>query len=323
VFRNAAQRLREALGPQARGAPAHQGPPALLYVGQTDLDASLISGGAVASVVDHLPALHALLADGAPLWLKPHPHGERHADIRLLHDRFPQAMVVTDAIYGLLCDPAVGTVATLSSSVADEAGWFGRRAVRLIVPDDSPGAVPGMSDFHIIRGPVTSPGFWNAVLAGGTLPGDAPHLSLRRLFRLTWGWPPLPPRPVPVLTPGLRLALRPTDAACRFGWGAADGEGVRSTTPLATLAFRRGSAGTTTIAITCQVTASNPGQPVALNARLRPGGAEVAVTMAGNTVLQLPLPAPDPSNMDWVELSFRLPEDEREALRVIAVEVRN
>jgi len=187
-FADAARRLHEAFGPRARGLPVHSGVPAVLFVGQTDLDASLIAGGALASVADRLPAVEALLAEGAPLWLKPHPHGERHADIRLLHARFPQARVVTDAIYCLLCDPAVGTVATLSSSVAEEAGWFGRRAVRLLAPDDGPGAVPGLSEHHIVSGQVTAPEFWRGVLLGAA-PGEGvgDGISLRRLFRLSWG----------------------------------------------------------------------------------------------------------------------------------------
>lgn len=329
LFANAARRLHEAFGPVARGATVQGGVPAVLFVGQTDLDASLIAGGILASVADHVPALEALLDGGAPLWLKPHPHGERHADIRMLHARFPQSRVVTDAIYCLLCDPGVGTVATLSSSVAEEAGWFGRRAVRLIAPDDGPGAVPGLSDYHIVSGQVVTAEFWRGVLLGAAGQKAAGHgISLRRLFRLNWGWPPMPPRALPVLTPDSPLALRrggAGQAACVFGWQAPDGDGVRSAGVLATLGFRRGWPGAATIAVTVRAPAGAGGGAMAVEMTPRPGDMAIKATVPAGTdaVLHVTLPVLPTVDAETVELSFRLAEEEREALQVLDVRMRD
>jgi hypothetical protein len=327
VFADAARRLHEAFGPLARGVAVPTRAPAVLFVGQTDLDASLIAGSTLASVGDHLPALEALLANGAPLWLKPHPHGERHADIRMLHARFAKARVVTDAIYSLLCDPAMGTVATLSSSVAEEAGWFGRRAVRLIAPDDRPGAVPGLSDHHIVSGEVATAEFWRGVLHGTVQQqGAGSGISLRRLFRLSWGWPPLPPPALPVLAPDVHLALRRGGAgqgACVFGWQAPDGDGVCSAGALATLGFRRGWPGAARVAVAVRALPRTSGGALVVEMALRPGDMAIKATIpaGSDAVLQVALPVPQAGDADSVELSFRLPEEESKALQVLDVRI--
>jgi|GEM_PF-3856545 len=320
----AARDLREALAPVSR---APQGAGAVLFVGQTDLDASLITGAAVASVATHGAALRDLVGSDATLLLKPHPHGEQHADIRRLHRWCPQARVVTDSVYALLCDPDIGTVATLSSSVADEAPWFGRQAVRFITPDNAPAVLAELSDFSIVSNRALSAGFWQALLAGGAspvAPGD--DLFLRRLFSLHWGWPPLPPRPAPRPRLGQTVPLGHGAGAAMlgFGWHAPSGGEVRSRLPLATLVFERPSPHAATIKLACRAAPCGPADALPVDIALRPGMAGRAVMLwrrDGGSVVRVDLPPQRPDEPAMVELSLRLPEGEAAALCVTSLRV--
>jgi hypothetical protein len=303
--RQAAARVREAVAPAGGG-----GGEAVLFVGQTDLDASLIEDGRLAGVERHLDALARLLDGGRPLLLKPHPHGERHEVVRLLHRHFPQARMATRSIYALLGDPGIGMVATLSSSVAQEAPWFGRPAVALAMPDQAPERMPELSGFRMVKARVGDQRFWDGVLGGAAVPDGGPALGLRGMFRLDWGWPPMPPRAE--VEPGVAwLGMgrgQAGEALLRFGWGRPEAEGVRPAGPLATLGFRRGAAGMAELA--CTVEAGDD-LPVVLG--VRPGGCGGRWVLRGGEayVLRVAVPAGE-----GIELAL-----EGRALRVDAVRV--
>lgn len=305
----AALQVREAVAPARPG-----GDSAVLFVGQTDLDASLIEDGRLASVKRHLDAIDRLLA-GRALLLKPHPHGERHDDLRLLHRHFPQARIVTDSIYTVLSDPAVGAVATLSSSVAVEAAWFGRAATALVTPDQAPERLPELSGFHTMEARVADHRFWDRVLNGATAGPTGPAVSLRRMFHLDWGWPPFPSRAAVELSADwLPLARgQRGDALLRFGWRRPDAAGVQATGGLATLGFRCAAPGTVELA--CGTDAPED-LPVALS--VRPGGAASPgiVPAGGTTTLRVAVPAGD-----GIELALSLPEGRAGSLRLEAVRV--
>jgi len=301
---HAAGRVRQAVAP-APGPPDRRG--SVLFVGQTDLDASLIAGGRLAQVADHLDALDRLLAGGRPLLLKPHPHGERHADIRLLHRRFAQARMTTESIYTLLSGAEVETVATLTSSVAQEAPWFGRDAVALVTPDVAPERLTELSGFHIVAADIAAAGFWDRVLQGGRadLPAAA-ALPLRRIFQLDWGWPPLPSRPAAVLTSEWHGVGRGQagEAMLRFGWARPGAQGARAILPLATLAFRVAPVAASAVEIACRATGT-----LTVGLGLRPGGnsATVALRHDEPCVLRLPLGMAAGGGQD-MELTVQLEE---------------
>jgi hypothetical protein len=305
----AASQVREAVAP-ARP----EGGNAVLFVGQTDLDASLIEDGQLAAVGRHLDAIEHMLAGGRALLLKPHPHGERHENLRLLHRHFPQARIVTDSIYTLLSDPAVGAVATLSSSVAVEAAWFGRSATALITPDQAPERLPELSGFHTIAARVADPRFWDRVLNGTTGGPAGPAVSLRGMFHLDWGWPPMPARPAVALSADWLALARGQggDALLRFGWRRPGAAGVEAAGALATLGFRCAAPGT--VELVCGTDAPED-QPVALS--VRPGGATSTgiVAAGGVTTLRVAVPAGD-----GIELALegRAGSLRLEAVRVLA-----
>jgi hypothetical protein len=304
----AAARVREAVAP-ARPAPGA----ALLFVGQTDLDASLIEDGRLAGIGRHLDRLGGMLGGGRVLLLKPHPHGERHDAVRMLHRVFPQARIVTDSIYTLLSDPAVAGVVTLSSSVAQEAPWFGRTAEALLLPDQAPERLPELSAFHTLAARVAEPDFWDRVLNGGPGGPGGPALSLRRMFHLDWGWPPLPPRPVPV-PPGDWAALAGGGAGAAllgFGWAGPGAAGVHAAAALATLRFRAPSPGALDLLCTAE-----GGQDLPLTLGLRPGGATGSGVLPAGVATALRVPVP---GGDVLELALSVPEDRAGRLRLEAV----
>lgn len=283
--RQAAARMREAMAPEGGGRGD-----AVLFVGQTDLDASLIEGGRMAGVERHLGTLERMLAGGRRLLLKPHPHGERHEVVQLLHRRFPEAHIATRSVYALLSDPGIAGVATLSSSVAQEATWFGLPAVALATPDHAPERLPELSGFRVVKARVADPRFWDGVLGGAAVPEGGPALALRRMFRLDWGWPPMPPRAA--VAPGpdwVELGRgQPGEALLGFGWGRPEADGVRPAGPLATLGFRRDAPGVAELACTVEAGAD---QPVALGVRPGGGGGRWVLRGGETCVLRVPVPA--------------------------------
>lgn len=241
VVRAEARRL------MAESAPPRMGGPRLLFAGQMEVDASLLEDGKLVRIETYVERLRQAAAEAGGLLLKPHPHGTPHRDVRRLHGAVADSIIVDDNIYALLAAPDVDTIVTLSSSVADEAEMFGKRAIRLIVPDNAPERFePEVSRFFRIDARIGTAGFWSALLArrGDSTIADAPPRKLREMFSYRWGhaeWPPaLRDRSI---APGTRLTFAAVGGAaaahCVFGWSGPEEWGIWSDGDRATLLFAR------------------------------------------------------------------------------------
>ena len=165
--------------------------PVLLFAGQTDVDASLVAQGKLASIDPFLETIGELLRPGWQLLLKPHPYGRKHESIWKLRSAFPGARVVNDNIYALLNQTLVRRLATLSSSVALEAALLGRSATTLIVPDNSSRRIGSniVSAHHRIGPEALSAPFWSQITARAVpAPIQRAPLSgkLRRSLAQSW-----------------------------------------------------------------------------------------------------------------------------------------
>jgi hypothetical protein len=226
-----------------RPPDAQARPPSVVFVAQTELDASLVADAAIARVRPHLARLGARIGFGERLLLKPHPFGTPHTDLRTLHAAFPDSRVCDEAIYDLLTAPWVERIVTLSSSVAEEAVLFGKPVERLIVPDNHPSRLaPAWSPPARIDARVSTRAFWARVL-GETEPDDTgtPPAPLRRGLPQRWGYAGWPPsRPDRTLAPDQEHGFAQGEsggAFCAFGWSTPEDWGVWSEGELATLLF--------------------------------------------------------------------------------------
>ena len=217
---------------------------ALLFVGQTDIDASLIAHATLAGIDAYIPVIARLLqTEGGRLLIKPHPYGQRHQGIHTLRGRFPDALTVNDNIYALLHDPGIARMVTLSSGVAQEASLLGKAATTLLQPDnrrESLGAELVSRDFRI--GVAALPGLLRMALdrrsgrAATLTPRPAGHL--RRVIGQNWGYAGAPRLSKRCLAPGQTLSFaahgRGVDL-CTMGWSHAEATGLWSDGPFATM----------------------------------------------------------------------------------------
>ncbi len=297
-----------------RPAPAALTRNAVLFAGQMPIDASLIAGGALARAGDFAAPIAAMLG-GRRLLLKPHPHAAPHEDIRALHAAIPDSAIVTDPVYALLAAPGLAEVLTISSSVADEAAWFGKPARRLIVPDAAPGRMARVSPFHRIDAAFCTAGFWDRLLShrpARIVPPEPAARSLRQIFSYDWGWaaqhrPPSSRR----IAPGMRLgfARDGTGTGCLgFGWSAAEDWGVWSDGELATLLLcPAGAPGGLVLRLECLAFVPDPGHPPALHVTSRPEGVVLHRVLKGQRppLLEIAVP-PALCGRGCVEIVFRL-----------------
>jgi len=187
-------RLERAEWERTGGIPPG-GPNATLFVGQADVDASLVVGGSLQRVSEHFERLKMMVPPEQAVLLKPHPFGHTHADVRFLHHHLPSAMLCNDNVYGLLHSPAIQQVITLSSGVAREAELFGKPSVRLITPDgDSARLGPNVvSRSYRLNFRDLDVRFWSRVLFGKSLaPRTLTHSissgALRRSLGVSWAF---------------------------------------------------------------------------------------------------------------------------------------
>ncbi len=315
----------------ARALPADAGErPATLFIGQTDVDTSLVHHGALARVEPLVDRIRALV-HGGPLLLKPHPHGGLHQDIRTLHDAFPDARIVNDNVYALLCSPLVRQVVTLSSGVAQEARLLGKPATCLITPDQVSrrGYRIGLEALH--------PAFWQT-LDGGRAPTRMarPPLAgeLRRTLQESWGFAAVPRMEDRRVSPGRSASFCATGDGRRLltsGWSAPEPAGTWSVGERATLLVDAGDEAVD-LTLTCQAFV-----PRGLGARTveistRPGRGTRRITFRSQRVRRIELRLP--ASAEPVEIVIRIPgpispsslggsEDARRlGLRLIQAEIR-
>jgi len=183
-----ATRLRDSL----RAPIQDSGRKATLFVGQGDIDSTLIVDGKLATVSDYITEIAASVPAGQPLLIKPHPQARKHADIRRLHDALPNSMFISENIYALLHSTLIGNVITLSSSVAAEAKFFGIPGKWLIAPDrERLGDMT--SRWYRVPYEQMNVGFWRNIVEN-TAPAQDKHVErsmsgqLRKSIGYGWGF---------------------------------------------------------------------------------------------------------------------------------------
>ena len=219
-------------------------PLATLFVGQTDIDGSLVCDGRLARIDGFVGEIASLLDAGGQLMLKPHPYGRTHQAIRTLREAFPASLIVNDNIYALIASPQVERVVTLSSGVAQEARLIGKPATSFVEPDSRRGKIGDelvSRDFRIGLNAL-SPAFWNSLDgragARGTHPAPVLNGELRRSVGQSWAYTAKPRLNRRSLVPGQVLSFAENGAGlelCAFGWSSPERTGTWTDGPLATM----------------------------------------------------------------------------------------
>jgi hypothetical protein len=207
-----------------------------LFVGQTQVDLSLVRGGVRLRPVDVVTQVAALARDVDVLLVKPHPYEPSPEHLLPLLEAVPNARWCTDNIYALLCCDNLAWVTGLSSGALQEAPFFGKSAHGLLVPDrDDPACLPpGCSRWFRVS-PELASGATVARLVGARAPGPAAPLApdtLSRALGARWGGDSLeqPLSVLPVLE-AEQLSFvtgSPELAALGSGWSYAEDWGVWS-----------------------------------------------------------------------------------------------
>jgi hypothetical protein len=224
----------------------------LIFVGQVDVDTSLIANGRITRIGQFLPNLVSLMRSHDRMVLQPHPLARENADITELLSAFPQAILGRGSVYAAVCHRATRTVVTLSSSVATEARLLGKHSICLLNPDVSQDALgPKLcrGTFRIDQ-VLGSGSFWEAitkVIQGQFGQGLIPRRRMPRLsekaLRSALGIyqaAPLKPEPNCLISIGEIVPLiAPAAVAvhCLFGWSHAEPLGVWTLGPVSALSF--------------------------------------------------------------------------------------
>ena len=218
---------------------------AILFVGQTDLDGSLICSAELASIDCFSEKIRRLMGARQQLLLKPHPYGRKHQSIRALREVFPAGTIVNDNIYALLNTPYIEHVVTLSSGVAQESKLFGKATTTLITPDnthDSLGHDIVSRDYRIGL-EALSPAFWSCLGSSVSVCRTRQTLvvqsgELRRSVGQSWGYVAAPRLSRRSLFHGQSLSFSADGNGldlCTLGWSHPESSGIWSDGSLATM----------------------------------------------------------------------------------------
>lgn len=141
----------------------------MLIVGQVPNDASCISGGRFASLVDFRAEIVAAASMHQGVYFKAHPLTDDKSVATRMREDWGLAVETTDeSIYYLLSHPNVRHVLALSSSVGIEARYFGKESMLLLGDADRSwrNDDPEVSDaYQPQRGDWLTPDFWRKILA--------------------------------------------------------------------------------------------------------------------------------------------------------------
>jgi hypothetical protein len=121
-----------------------------IFAGQTEIDLALVQDGRLQQPEAHLDRIAQWAQEVDVLLVKPHPYGSFSGLADLMY-RIPNAMRVDHNIYSMLCALNAAFIAALSSSVLQEAEYFGAQARPLLTPDRSnPARLPATCSRWII-----------------------------------------------------------------------------------------------------------------------------------------------------------------------------
>ena len=112
----------------AQMEPLELEPNSCLFVGQTEVDRSLICRGKFLTCADFESEIDDIGGRYNKIYVKPHPYAkDKHAISEYLNNAC-EVELIDENIYRLLSDQSIGEVVTLSSSVALEAKYFGKKS---------------------------------------------------------------------------------------------------------------------------------------------------------------------------------------------------
>lgn len=154
-------------------------PKSALFVGQMLNDKSVLCDGRMLSVLDFKDQFEQIAAEHSRVYYSRHPY-MKQGDAKILKwiSTLPNVALTNEASYRLLSSDRIRTVFSLSSSVVEEARFFGKNAFHLYRPvvrfGDPRDPMSGASILHDF----VSPRFWADILAP-LLPTDsrAPHVA--------------------------------------------------------------------------------------------------------------------------------------------------
>lgn len=172
--------------------PSHS---SLVVFGQSEIDRSIRVGGRVAKWADFEKEVSECAKGVSVIYFKPHPYSRPEATSEnvAFFSRFANVVLLKEHAYVTLSRPELTKFITLSSSVAFEADFFGRRVVNFM-PLPYSIAIDGdanPSDFIVLGSCVGMVDFWMYVLKGDSLPvfkGGVCHNKIRDSLGPWWSF---------------------------------------------------------------------------------------------------------------------------------------
>lgn len=112
----------------AQMEPLELEPNSCLFVGQTEVDRSLICQGELLTCANFASELDDIGVRYSKVYIKPHPYAKDKQAVSEYLDNACEVELIDENIYRLLAEQNIAEVATLSSSVAVEAKYFGKKS---------------------------------------------------------------------------------------------------------------------------------------------------------------------------------------------------
>ena len=166
---------------------------AALFVGQTAKDKSVLVRDGFLDLLDFQDEFAGLARDHPHVYFSRHPH-QPHlpGDIRDFLGQFGNVSETTVPTYHLLADERIAAVASISSSVLEEARYFGKRVHRFHQP---PYPLEGAEVYATVLHAPCFAHFWATVLRDAADVADTqpagfidPKSKLREALNFTWGY---------------------------------------------------------------------------------------------------------------------------------------
>ena len=164
-----------------------------LFIGQTAKDKSVLVRDGFLDVLDFQDEFSSLTSSYPTVYFSRHPH-QPHLpkDIRGFLGKFGNVQETSVPTYNLLGDPRVAAVASISSSVLEEARYFGKRVHRFHPP---PFPLDGAEGYATVMHAPCFSHFWATVLGDVATVAETepayfidPKNKLRDALNFTWGY---------------------------------------------------------------------------------------------------------------------------------------
>ena len=163
-----------------------------LFAGQVSGDVSLISEGRFLQLAEFADPIEKMSSNHATLYYKEHPYAKLQDKkaLRCFFSQFDNAVKIDHNIYQILVQEELKSVCALTSSVIQEAKYFGKHSVAF-AQYPFRYAEDGVFDpfsYITIYDELLQPDFWTAIIDGRHGPRVAfPPAVLRDSLGMTWG----------------------------------------------------------------------------------------------------------------------------------------